>query len=180
MSTAAMPQPTLTLDLEDVRDDAIQGLIDQGFKRSQAQAAVSSADGSTFSEIFKAALGWLSNSRAKGHPMQTQTSAAKPNGHAVANLRTCKCGCGEAVPAANRFAYINGHRSRSAKALPKVAAKRGRPRKPAPNVEILDAPPHCRSRLARGHRSPTQPISREALVLRQAVPRQLLSIAGCD
>jgi hypothetical protein len=136
MSTAI----AAVMSREDVKDDAIQGLVDHGFRRSQAEAAVERAPGSTFSEIYKSALEWLR--QGKGVSMQTPTIAtSKPNGHVPKTLRICKCGCGETVPAENRFSYIHGHLKRAArdsvKARPVVKLKKN---KPEPNVEIL-APP---------------------------------------
>jgi hypothetical protein len=119
---STQPQ-TATPSLEQfVRDDVIEALMGEGFTRSQAEAGAACGAGITFSELFRSSLNWLMGQRRNGRPMvapkkespvQTQTaSIAKPNGHHAASLRICKCGCGEEVPAANRFSYINGHRSR--------------------------------------------------------------------
>jgi hypothetical protein len=125
---------------------------------------------SRFPEVFKSALEWANNARRgfrvvpkqsqptpkpkkKEAPMQAQTVAVKTNGHAPATLRTCKCGCGENVPAENRFAYIQGHLKRAKSPVSTEKCHCGRPlghtgkhvggkaapAKPAPVVSV--APP---------------------------------------
>jgi hypothetical protein len=70
--------------------------------------------------------------------MQTQVATAKPNGHTA--QRFCKCGCGDVVPAENRFSYINGHRGRAAHGKAHAPVKRAY-KKRKTRVEIVDAPP---------------------------------------
>jgi len=182
--STAMPQPS-TSPLDGlVREDVIDALLDQKFSRDVAEAAVQGASGVTFSEIYRSALDWLNLRKNNSHKLtvslpakptkeklvvQTQTSSSKATGHAP-SARICKCGCGEPVPAENRFSYINGHRSR--KANGSGGAARAKPRRA---VNWLLPPPRCRPRRARSHRSPTQPISGEALARRQAAHRQPLS-----
>lgn len=107
MSTV-IAQPDSSLD-QIVREDVYDALIDQGFKRDQAENASRCATGVTFSEVFKSALEWANNARRgfrvvtkpqptpkskpkKESPMQTQIAAVKTNGHAPVTSRTCKCG----------------------------------------------------------------------------------------
>jgi hypothetical protein len=78
---------------------------------------------------------------ARKDSMQTQT---KTNGHApdAAAPRLCKCGCGEVVPAENRFSYVKGHMTRKSKATAAPKAKLGRPKK----IRASETAPDFRAR----------------------------------
>lgn len=63
---SVVPIGAMILTIEDLRDDAIAGLVDQGYSRTEATAAVGRSSSTDFSGLFRDGLEWLSSRRATG------------------------------------------------------------------------------------------------------------------
>ena len=77
-------------------------------------------------------------------PKESIVQTQKLNGHVAASVppRLCKCGCGQVVPAENRFSYVKGHMTRKSKATAAPKAKLGRPTK----IRASETAPDFRAR----------------------------------
>ena len=83
--------PPIKLSLEELREDVISGLVDQGFERNDSVAAANGSIGDTFDEMFRSALKQLRSWGAQ--PARGKTVASKGKtvapAKAAATVKTC-------------------------------------------------------------------------------------------
>lgn len=129
--------PPIQLSLEELREDVISGLVDQGFKRNDSVAAANGSIGDTFDEMFRSALKQLRSWGAQ--PARGKTVASKGK-----TVRLCDQDCGRRLRRDNQNTTCipcqSSKRTDALKAATK-AARQPAPSQPQPQPP-QEAPMH--------------------------------------